>query len=251
MSLIESLVTDSESACSMIVTTCREEDLHDNHPILKLSQTMSALNLPFETITIGNLDEVAVSTIVAMALRSTVEDTQALSEIVYRKTSGNAFFVNQFLQSLVDEELLEFNLGTMQWQWDVAAVQAKYVTENVADLTALKLLKLPAQHQTLLQLAACLGQRFEKHTLLFILDSANVRTMFGDTNWPDDCEGVLDSLVEMTVLEYGEREETFVFVHDQIQKAAFVRTHYHLYPLFDSFISHVAVSMITEPNSSQ
>jgi predicted ATPase len=41
---------------------------------------------------------------------------------VILKTEGNPFFMNEFLKSLYTEGLLEFEIKTPSWQWDLEQI---------------------------------------------------------------------------------------------------------------------------------
>src|SRR6185503_2737458 len=112
-----------------------------------------------------------------------------LAELVCEKTQGNGFFVNQFLKSLFEERLLVFNHKQEAWQWDTEQIRSRNVTDNVVALMADKIQKLPMATQQVLQLAACIGSRFDLQTLTTI----NQQTL-GETCaqlWPALTEGLI------------------------------------------------------------
>ena len=64
------------------------------------------------------------------------------------KTGGNPFFAIQFITALADEGLLTFDAATAGWNWDFDRIRAKGFTDNVADLMAAKLSRLPMPRGT-------------------------------------------------------------------------------------------------------
>ena len=66
-----------------------------------------------------------------------------LAQLVHEKTGGNPFFAIQFLTALAEEGLLVFDPGAAAWTWDLARIRAKGYTDNVVDLMAGKLNRLP------------------------------------------------------------------------------------------------------------
>ena len=72
---------------------------------------------------------------------------EALAQLVNEKTAGNPFFAIQFLTSLADERLVEFDISKRAWRWDLNRIQAKGFTENVIDLMVGKLQRLPLATQ--------------------------------------------------------------------------------------------------------
>ncbi|NJK27811.1 MAG: hypothetical protein HC925_03755 [Coleofasciculaceae cyanobacterium SM2_3_26] len=109
----------------------------------------------------------AVSQLIADTLDSDLDTVRPLAQLVLRKTSGNPFFIVQFLQTLYAEHLLGFDFECLSWQWDIAQIEAMDITDNAVDLMVDKLRKLPEATQTVLQLAACVGSRFDLKPLPF------------------------------------------------------------------------------------
>jgi len=71
----------------------------------------------------------------------------SLAELVFEKTAGNPFFTIQFLGALAEEALLVFEPDTPGWRWDLPRIRAKGFTDNVVDLMAGKLSRLPLATQ--------------------------------------------------------------------------------------------------------
>ena len=246
LGLVSTLLTDPRLSSFLLVTTCREEEVDNHHPFVRqLQQWQHEDHIPVRTIAIGNLDQSAVLSIVSTALRSSEERTFKLSEIVHQKTNGNAWYAIQFLRSLYDEGLLRFNLGLMQWMWEETKVRSQFVMDNVVDLTAAKIRRLPPACQNVLQIASCLGQTFDLDHLEFVLQEPRVKAIFdsvaaggnGDKeedeekaeamerHWPDDLVVCLKELVQESVIDFISQLKCYCFVHDLIQEAAF-----HLIP---------------------
>jgi predicted ATPase len=98
-----------------------------------------------------------VRQLIADALRTEPEHVRPLAKLVFEKTAGNAFFVNQFITSLAEEGMLAFDSDRRAWKWDIDRIRAKRFTANVADLMAAKMNRLPKATQVALGSLACLG----------------------------------------------------------------------------------------------
>ena len=55
------------------------------------------------------------------------------------KTDGNPFFIKQLFSALHQENLLEFNSESDEWQWDIQKIQNQDISENVVDLMVNKI----------------------------------------------------------------------------------------------------------------
>ena len=261
LSLLVSLASDPDLPNVLLVTAAREEELSESHSFVLQLQTLQEQRPgSIRTIPMGSLDQSAVLSIVSTVLRSSEEKTFQLSEIAHQKSNGNALYVIQFLTSLYDEGLLKYNLGLLQWTWEESKVRARFVMDNVVDLTAAKIQRLPYPLQRVIQVAACLGQTFDRDHLECIVREPRVRQALatnhidcfeekvvaidtgdrndnvndepnnrpaddGDQAWPSDLSACLEALLDEAVIDYIPQLGCYCFVHDLIQDAAF-----HLVP---------------------
>src|SRR5215472_4323580 len=116
---------------------------------------------PLATNDLGNL--------VADSLRCDAGRAAPLASLVYAKTDGNPFFVIQFLQALAGEGLLAFDHERVRWSWDLGGIHAKRYTDNVVELLAGKLTRLPLGTREALQQLACLGNVADVAMLSIVL----------------------------------------------------------------------------------
>src|SRR5262249_13796204 len=139
---------------------------------------------------------------------------------VHQKTAGNPFFANQFIQELAEEGAITFDAGQARWLWDLGPIQAKDYTDNVVDLMVGKLNRLPPTTQEALKELACVGNSAET-AFLAIVHGASAEEVHARL-W----EARRSELIVLA-------EDTYRFVHDRIQEAAYsllsveqqVRTH--------------------------
>src|SRR6202008_1222686 len=131
-----------------------------------------------------------------------------LAELVHTKTDGNPFFVIQFLHILADEGLLTFDHEQARWTFDLAGIHAKRYTDNVVELLAGKLTRLPLDTQHVLRHLACLGNVAEVATLSIVLGVP-----------VEQVHGALWEALRQQLIERLER--SYKFVHDRVQEAAY------------------------------
>ena len=146
--------------------------------------------------------------LIADSLHCEPERAGPLARLVHAKTAGNPFFAIQFLSALAQEGLVAFDHGEGRWSWDLNSIQAKGYTDNVADLMAAKLTRLPADTQSALQQLACLGNGAQTPTLSLVLGIPE--------------EEVHADLQEAVRQEFIQRlDGSYRFVHDRVQEAAY------------------------------
>ncbi len=208
------------------------------------------MNVSITQIKIGNLGVDNVIPLVAEVLGMDDDDlkVKSLAETIHRKTDGNPFFVLMFLRSIYDENLLQYNFGSMKWTWDDKEVNSKIVTENVASVLVNKMNRSQEVTQRMLMVASCLGATFRLSAVLQVMKKMSQAEMRSSMHRFDfDAAAKMDSSVLLTtnmidsdtdgddsyssyassIEELGEEglcemgDEVCHFVHDQIQSAAF------------------------------
>ena len=226
--LIELMLSDEALHHLLLIMAYRDNEVSPTHPFMMTLERLRKTAIKLNQITLTPLDLDQVAHLLADTLHSGLQVVNSLAELVMRKTGGNPFFVNQFLQTLYQEELLTFYLPQAgdygQWQWDINQIEALDITDNVVELMLLKLKKLSLRTQQVLRLAACIGNRFNLQTLKIIAEQP-VKTIF------DDLMGAIQvglllptSELEMTaadILTANLLVLNFKFLHDRVQQAAY------------------------------
>ena len=112
------------------------------------------------------------------------------------------------------------------WQWNLEQIQARNITDNVVELMAGKVQKLPHSTQQALKLAACMGNQFDLQTLAIVCEKSP-QQIAADL-WAAVAEGLIlplsdaYKLIELDV--QGLADEIAVeykFAHDRIQQATY------------------------------
>jgi len=92
----------------------------------------------------------------------------SMVKMLYQKTGGNPFFVNQFIKTLYEGKMLEIDPRT-GWKWDIHRIAGMQVTDNIVDLLAGKITRLQKDTRKVLTVCACIGNRFHLELLSDIL----------------------------------------------------------------------------------
>src|SRR5262249_3515558 len=105
-----------------------------------------------------------------------------------------------------------------RWTYDMDTIATAAITDNVIDLMSRRLQRLPQRTQRAITLAACVGHRFDLHTLAIVSEQPLEATA-ADLQQAVD-EGVIlptgDAATEMTGPAYA-------FLHDRVQQAAYAQ----------------------------
>ncbi|HTJ90413.1 MAG TPA: AAA family ATPase [Acidocella sp.] len=209
LDLLEHLATHAEVRHLLLVGAYRDNEVGSAHPLMRTLEAIRKADALVEEIVLAPLGCDDVGRLIADALHCAPERARPLAQLVQEKTGGNPFFAIQFFSALAEEGLLAFDRATPAWQWDIDRIRAKSHTDNVVDLMAEKLKRLPTATQEALKQLACLGN---------VAETATLTLVHGETEAVMHaalCDAVRAGLVF--------REDTaYRFLHDRIQQAAYL-----------------------------
>eukprot|EP00980_Cylindrotheca_fusiformis_P012095 scaffold2923_cov121-Cylindrotheca_fusiformis.AAC.5 len=218
LEVIDFLISDLQNPNALMIIGCyRSNEVDDESLLLKQIQTLRKKQDKFSfRITDIELDSCDIDTvnkmIMAMMSIDDEERTRGLAEVCFKRTAGNPFFLIEFMRILHDEHLISYNLGLLKWIWDEDRIAATTMSaDNVVDLLKVRMRRLPANVQLLLQYAACLGSSFATYTLDLIWREQECTT--------DTITNLLGEVVSSNLVEACGQNE-YRWVHDKIQEAA-------------------------------
>jgi PAS domain S-box-containing protein len=237
LDLLEDLLTQADVRRLLLVGAYRDNEVDAAHPLMRKLTAIRSSGAKVSEIKLGPLNPGHVGQLIADALGCATTSAAPLSELVHAKTSGNPFFVLQFLYALTDEGFLAFDHGAQRWSWDLGRIHAKGYADNVVDLMVGKLARLPDEAQRALQQLACLGNVADITTLAVVLGSSE--------------DEVHAALWEAVRLELVERlPGAYRFGHDRVQEAA-----YSLIPEEQRAVAHLRIGRLlvarTPPQSRE
>jgi PAS domain S-box-containing protein len=208
LDLIEHVVLHPEVRHLLLIGAFRDNEVGPTHPLARVLARLRAVGGRIREILLTPLMINDVEQLIGDALRTDRARVQPLADLVFEKTAGNPFFAIQFLSALADEALLTFDPDKAAWGWDLPRIRAKGFTENVADLMAAKLSRLPPTTQKVLGQLACLGNIADTVTLALVHEASDEATRAA--LW----EAVRAGLVLHT-------DDAYAFLHDRVQEAAY------------------------------
>ncbi|MEM7183943.1 MAG: SpoIIE family protein phosphatase, partial [Spirochaetota bacterium] len=222
LKLIELFLTDPDEKYILIIGAYRDNEVDAAHPLMAMLEDIQTAGVEVSTLTLPPLELQYVNQLISDTLKCDLSETKPLAELSYQKTEGNPFFLNQFLQSVYEAGLIEFDSSKGVWTWDVKKIQDQGITDNVVDLMAEKIQKLSQSTQEVLQLAASIGNRFDLKTLSIVREKSPIET--ANDLW----EGMQVGLVIPTddaykFLQKSDKDPkvSYRFLHDRVQQAAY------------------------------
>ena len=230
LKLIELLMTDKQIQYLFMVGAYRDNEVNPTHPLVRTLEELYKIGVIITEIVLAPLSQQHVMQLIADTLPSHTESVTDLAELVMTKTNGNPFFINQFLKTLYQENLITFQMHQAgvsgSWRWNLEQIKAMDITDNVVDLMIGKLKKLPVETQQVLRLAACVGNRFDLDTLSIIhektaasiyqiLISAIQEGLILPTSGLEAAAEVDPELKSQLLIR------NYKFLHDRVQQAAY------------------------------
>ncbi len=238
-----------------LIGAYRDNEILAGHPLELMVNEITKKGAIIQRISLSALELPTLAKLIGDTLQSTPELVMELAELVHLKTGGNPFFINEFLKSLYTEKLLQFRVivpdetepisysvdsldtpqvGRVGWHWDLGQIKARDFTDNVVELMTGKIQKLPHTTQSLLKLAACIGNQFDLKVLELVsqqslkkilegLHSAVAENLVISRIPPGEIELVLTDEQYWCCCFPRKEYPAFLyqFVHDRIQQAAY------------------------------
>ncbi len=226
LKLIELMMMDADIKYLFLIGSYRDNEINSAHSLTITLNKLRREGAIVNQIILKPLALNQIEQLIADTLSSEREYVRSLAELVWQKTSGNPFFVNEFLKSIYAENLLVFNtpqhsvtqpknLGG-NWQWDLQKIKRISSTDNMIEFMVGKMQKLPKSTQNVLSLAACIGAEFDLDTISIICQKSASELWSSLTLAIDT--GLIIPLSDLN-------EQLFIqdykFGHDRIQQGAY------------------------------
>ncbi len=185
----------------------RDTEVGPVHPLRQMVEAVGRQGGEIGDVALGPLSAEHLGQLFADTLRCPREEALPLARLVHERSAGNPFFATQLLTTLHREHLLEFDPRAARWKWDMERIRAHGLADDVVDLLAEKLRRLPETTQEVLKLAACVDSSVDVATLSVVCGRSEEEVHH--SLWEAVQEGVL--------LRQADR---YQFPHDRVQQAA-------------------------------
>ncbi|MBD1879142.1 AAA family ATPase [Coleofasciculus sp. FACHB-T130] len=214
LNLIQTITTGSNLQHLCFILAFRDNEVDLLHPFSLMMEQIRQGGAKITEIVLTPLNLTYVNQLIAETLHCEPGRSESLAKLIIQKTDGNPFFVNEFLKTLYQENLLTFDRNHRVWQWEQAQIEAQGITDNIVNLMIGRMQKLPPETQQLLKLASCIGNRFDLEVLAIV----------GETSLQQTANTLLEAVLRGFIIptEATESiEKSYRFYHDRIQQAAY------------------------------
>ncbi|HET7809186.1 MAG TPA: AAA family ATPase [Steroidobacteraceae bacterium] len=243
--LLTSLLSAAGTHSLLVIASCRDNEVVATHPFMVAVKELERRGVPVHTVQVGALGWSDITQFVSDQIHIDADAAAPLAEIIREKTGGNPFFMRQFLQKLQSDALLTRASDTGAWQFDLAAIRALQITENVADLISQKIGRLDPDTRRIVSFAAAIGNRFELATLASVAECTPERAR----------EFLANALREqlLAMLDPADTSDSahYCFQHDRVQQSAYALVPAAARPALNLTIGRCMLASAGEDPSSQ
>ncbi|MDW9594967.1 AAA family ATPase [Sinorhizobium meliloti] len=208
LDLVQRLINDPELRHILIIGAYRDEENEQSDMLRSVLSNLRSMRGRTAEIGLQSLQHDDLLHLVANILSTSPDRVGTLADLVGEKTGGNPFFAIQFVRQLASEGTLFFQPGNSEWSWNTSAVREKGLTNNVGQLLAMQLDRLPAGTQKALGQLSLLGNVTDARTAALVLrvSSGGLREL-------------LDPALDAGLIKLS--NSTLSFAHDHVQAAAY------------------------------
>ncbi|MCW5315476.1 AAA family ATPase [Nostoc sp. KVJ3] len=229
--LVENLMTDSESQYLLLIGAYRDNEVSPTHPLILMLEAIRASGATVEELLLKPLAAPHITQLLIDTFNCESSQAETLADLLFQKTQGNPFFLTQLLKVLHQDNLLIFDYRSGLWQWDLNKIQSQAITDNVVDLMVNKIQRLSEPTQQVLQLAACVGNRFNLEILAVVNEKSASATAID--LWSalraglilplSDTYKIPQLLNQSELATYCDTavQVDYKFLHDRVQQAAY------------------------------
>ncbi|RUT09074.1 serine/threonine protein kinase [Dulcicalothrix desertica PCC 7102] len=236
LKLLQLLMSDTQDSTRslLLIGAYRNNEVDESHPLDITIKEIQKTGTKVNYIILEPLTQNQLNSLIADTLHHQEVNTTVLTQMVFTKTKGNPFFVNQFLKYLYSEKAIRFNGETVKWEYELDKIKALAFTDDVVEFMAKQLEKLPYSTQNLLKYAACIGNEFDLKTLA-IINQEPIEDLT-EKLWDALLEGLIvpkaetcnvlyeslnQDVVDINNYSNYKYKQGYKFVHDRVQQAAY------------------------------
>ncbi|WP_404454797.1 AAA family ATPase [Oceanobacillus kapialis] len=208
----------------LLIGAFRDNEVYAGHPLYAVMKMLNENNLLITKIPVQPLEGPHVNKWINDVLNGENAAKTSIVELVLRITKGNPFYIEQLLKSLHRDRIITYKKEQGGWGVDVERLKQLPEMDSMISLTSQDVQRLPQDTIDMLQLASCLGNRFD----LKLLATISGKTFMGVTDalWPGLEEGFIVPAdpsykwiyPEETAL-FHDQPPVYHFIHDKMQQA--------------------------------
>ncbi len=209
LNLMEAFMAQDSAGYLLCIGAYRDNEVSASHQLMLTLKEIRSSKTPVHLIHVGNLGIDHVNQLISESINTDLNAAKPLSDIVYNKTQGNAFFTTKFIKLIAADGLLAYDFNLGKWVFDIEKIRQQNISDNVVEFMASKIKLMAVETVELLKTGACIGNIFDMGTLVMISKSPE----------EDIHKALFAAQSEGLIVET--ESSKFKFTHDRIQQAVY------------------------------
>ena len=221
LNLIETLCAQQDQQALLLILAFRDNEVGPDHRLSGTLLTIKNRGVEPHTLSIGPLELVDITQMLADCLRTTPESVLELAELCAQKSGGNPFFLRQILRLLHEQKQIYFQPTAQNFGFNIEEVRKIPIADNVVDVVLEVLRQLDEGSQQVISQAACVGGECDLDVLANILNMRphEVATQLTPA-LTQQLMIPLDPAYRQAADEAAAFNVHYRFAHDRVQQAA-------------------------------
>ena len=166
--LLQTILSNPEMKHLYLILSFRDNEVLPTDPLSLMLEDLKKSGFVPKEIVLEPISISDISHLVSDTLLCEETKVKELATVLFEKTKGNPFFVNEVFKNFYEKDFIEYKDGI--WNWEISKIRDVKISENVIDLMIEKVSELPKQSIEILKLAACIGDWFRIDVFAQILN---------------------------------------------------------------------------------
>jgi DNA polymerase III delta prime subunit len=210
LEFVDAILTDPHLTGVLVVGAYRDSEVGADHPLTAMLDRWGRIGVAPQQLSLSNLPQREIAAMLCEMLRLPEDQAHPLAATVTAKTAGNPYDTVELVNALRREEaLVPTGDG---WRLSQGRIRGLPRNTGVVDLLRDRIEALPPRTVSLLEIMACLGGEVDVRVLA---DATGHRAA--------DVDSDLVAALEEGLIVASDRDDSFRFRHDRVQRAAFDR----------------------------
>lgn len=224
--LVNYLIYEANLHSLLFIGAYRDNEVGGSSPLTRIIEGMGEYKANKTHISLMPLDWEQTLRLVADTLHTDPECVARLTEVLYRESGGNPFFLRQLLMLIHKKGYLYFDVQHGRWKWKIEEIQKIEPGNDVLQFFMKKLQGMTKETLEIMKLASCIGSRFDLQTLSDIWGKSVEETASG--LMPSFHEGLVlpvtnpnEDLPTEYIQDIHTEPSVYKFLHDRVQQAVY------------------------------
>jgi len=223
LELLKDVLSNKEPNNMLFIGAYRSNEVNEDHSFHQFMNEIEKARgkdatedkRPVSRMNVCDLSPDDIGEFIADTLgKDSPSEVATLTEVVFKKTIGNIFFVKQALEELVRKNALFYDMILFSWQYNVSKVQLdNYLSDDVIDLIKSKINGLPTEIKMLVVIMSFIPNNADLSTIRTLLEGEGVDGT--------KVEKLISVAIENVLILHLAETGNYAFVHDKIREASY------------------------------